>query len=126
MWLNSAMQNQTRIFILYLMAEYEYANSLFNRFVRRRLWLTFLANRLSQRQMDPHFQAEYCEIDQLLQEFNPRFQATFKYSKGKWQNIWMVEFFLGLNGSNTPRFQDREQHPNGFVIRFWKSFHIFW
>ena len=34
-------------------------------------------------------------------------------------------FLLLLNGSNTPRFQDREQDPNGFVIRFWKSFQIF-
>ena len=67
------------------MEEYEYANSLFNRFVQRCLWQTFLANQLSQRKMDPHFQAEYCEIDGLLQAFNPR----FKYSKGKWKNIWM-------------------------------------
>ena len=87
------MQNQTGIFIPYLMTEYQYANYLFNRFVRRSFWQTFLANRLSQIQMDPHFQAEYCETDRLLQAFNPRFQSAFKYSKGKWQNIWMVVFY---------------------------------
>ena len=109
MWLNSAMQNQTAIFIPYLMKEYQCANSLFNKFVQRSFWQTFLANRLSQissnRKMDPHFQAEFCDIDRILWAFNPIFQVAFKYSKGKWQNIWMVEFF-GLNGSNTPRFQE--------------------